>query len=194
MAYSSPFNQITGALKAYIADYGTAEPNINQDPTSVPAWVSLGTTDGDQSIEISGALTFFRDNDHTGPTKTVREEEDVAITLTIVDSTHAIISRALSDVGKITTGTMNGANISRMPLKRGAQQKAYALLLRGAYDSPYGQFPGQYYVPLVVSDSEPSPTRGKGNRQEWEVKFNALEDDAQSNEDMRLGWQTVQIS
>lgn len=190
MAFMEPFAQLTGAVKIYLAPAGTPEPTVNATPSG--AWVELGATDGEQSIELSGALTFFRDNDHQGPVKAVRPEEDVVVNFTLVNLTLEHVARVLSDVANVASDAGPPAT-KRLGFKRGANPTVYALLMRGEADSPYGLYPGQNYIPRCVSDAEPTITRGKDARAEIECAFTALEDDTQS-EAYRLGWSRVQTS
>jgi hypothetical protein len=57
MAAMAPYSQLTGVLKVYLAAYGETEPNINATPGA--NWIELGPTDGEQSIEVTGPLTYF---------------------------------------------------------------------------------------------------------------------------------------
>jgi hypothetical protein len=186
----TPYAQVVGAADVYLAVYGTAKPALNTTPGS--SWTLMGPTTGDQSIEFSGGLTYFSDNDHQGNVKAVRPEEDVAITFTLATSTLEQVSRIMHNVGNLATGT-SPVNYTEMGFKRGAIPTEYALLIRGAVDSPYGQFPAQDYIPRCVSDAEPTKTRAKDGRVEWECKFMALEDDNQVD-GKRLGWGEAQTS
>lgn len=192
MSEMSPFGQLVGPVKVYIAPYGTAEPAINATPSG--SWIEMGATDGEQSIEYAQEIERYSDNDHTSHVKVERSEEEVIVGFTLVNMTQEHFARVLHDVSKVMTTTSGGVNVKRMPFKRGASVTEYALLLKGQSDSPYGDFPGQNYIPRCFSDSAPTPTRGKGQRAELECSFVGLEDDNQANDDDRLGWQTVQIS
>lgn len=192
MAAVNPFEQLTGALKVYIAPYGEDIPDVADDPAG--NWVELGSTDGDQKIKHGGKTQTFRDNDHQGPVKIVRHEEDISIKFTLVDLTMEHYARVISEVGNVTTTTdTNGTNIKKLPLKRGATIKEYALLFRGDALSPYGLYPGMYVIPRCVQTSEPEPTFGKNKRADLDVEFEVLEDDAQTTGD-EMGWLVVQIS
>jgi hypothetical protein len=190
MAFINPFAQLVGPVKIYIAPYGTVEPVVTSTPGG--AWVELGATDGEQAIENTGELTFFRDNDHTGAVTATRGEEDVIATFTIVTSTLENIARILSNVANVTVQAGPPA-IKRLGNKMGANPTEYALLMKGPADSPYGIYPGQNYLPRVVSNSQPKRVRGRGMRQEIACVFHTLEDDAQADM-LRLGWATVQTS
>jgi hypothetical protein len=191
MASTTPFNQLTGALQAYLAPKNEPEPAVNATPAG--NWVLLGATDGDQAQENSGAATKHRDNDHTGPVKAVRPEEDVMFTFTVVGLTLENWARIIRAIGNLTSAAGPPAT-TKMPLKRGQVVTEYALLMRGAAMSPYGNYPGQFYCPRCYNDSEPKPTFGKGNRPGLDVALTALEDDTQSNDLDKMGWVRVQTS
>lgn len=188
MAETTPYGQIVGVCKIYLAVASTAEPTVNTTPGA--AWAEFGATDGEQTIELPGELTFFRDNDHQGPVKAVRPEEDVIVGFTLVNTTHEHLARVLSTISNITTAAGPPA-VSRLPLKRGATPTEYALLMKGDFDSPHGQYPGQTYIPRGVFNMSPTMTRAKDARREVECVFTALEDDTQSDAN-RMGWSTVQ--
>ncbi len=185
-----PYAQLVGKCDIYIAPAGESEPDVDDAPAG--NWVLLGETDGDQSVAHSGGLTYFRDNDHTAPVKAARGEEDVNIAFTLVKMTQENYARIIHDVSKVATHAGPPAT-KTMPLKRGTSLTEYALLLRGAVDSPYGNYPGQYYVPRCVSDAEPTVSKGKTTRSQLECKFVALEDDDQSDGE-ELGHWTVQTA
>jgi hypothetical protein len=192
MSAMSPYAQIVGPAKIYLAAYGTAEPAVDATPGS--SWVELGPTAGDQDIAHDGDLEEFRDNDHQGPVKVTRPDEDVLVHFTVVGLTLEHYARIINDVSQVTSVTSGAAAAKRLSLKRGFTPTEYALLIKGDADSPYGIFPGQTYIPRCVQASSPNPTRGKAQRAELECEFKALEDDLQSVDEDKLGWSTVQTS
>lgn len=189
MAAMAPYSQLTGVLKVYLAPYGEAEPNINATPAG--NWTELGPTDGEQSLEVTGALTYFTDNNHISDVKATRPEEHHMLHFTLVGLTLENMARIKAQVGAVTATTMNGVNVKRLPAKMGYTPPTYALLFKGDADSPYGVLPGQHYVPYGCFEGEHTLTRAKDGRPGMESTFHALEDDAQAagNE---LGWDTVQ--
>ncbi len=192
MATVTPFEQLTGALKVYVASAGETIPDVADTPSG--NWVLLGSTDGDQKIKHGGKTQTFRDNDHQGPVKMVRHEEEITLKFKLVDLTLENYARVLSDAAnvEVTTDT-NGTNIKRLPLKRGATISEYSLLFRGDALSPYGVFPGMYVIPRCVLTSEPEPTYGKNQRAALDVEVDVLEDDTQDLGE-EMGWFVVQIS
>jgi hypothetical protein len=190
MASSQPFEQLTGTLQVYVAPVGEAEPAVNATPAG--NWYLLGPTDGEQSVQHAGALTYFTDNDHQSKVKAVRPEEDEIIAFTLVGMALEDYARVLDDAANLVSA--GGPPATRtMPLKRGAVPNEFAMLLKGAAASPYGAFPGQYMIPRGVFDGEPQPTWAKDGRPALECEFHAIEDDNQSDIN-RLGWLKVQTS
>jgi hypothetical protein len=192
MGCMAPFAQITGTARIYLAPYGTNPPDIDSSPDDFPeGWVYLGETDGEQSIAHTGPLTYFRTNERTGPVKAVRPEEDVTVTVTLVELSLENYARVLHSADNVVTDEITDPETKRMPFKRGDCPTEYALLMHGAADSPYGLFPAYNYLPRVVSASEPTVTRAKDGRAALEAIFQALEDPEQDDEDA-LGWALVQ--
>lgn len=190
MSNSLPFEQLTGTLQVYIAPVGESLPNVNATPAG--NWYLLGPTDGDQSVMHGGPLTYFRDNDHQGPVKAVRPEEEVIFKFNLVGLSLEDYSRVISTQANLADATV-GVAVRTLPLKRGATPSEFALLFKGTALSPYGAFPGYYYVPRGVFDGEPEPTFARDGRPGLEVEFHALEDDTQADGN-RLGFIRVQVS
>lgn len=189
MAHSTPFDQLTGTLDVYVAPVGSTVPGVTETPAS--PWVYLGETDGEQSLQHAGALTYFRDNEHQGPRKAVRPEEDVIVVFTLVSLTLERYARVLHDVANVETDIEANPSTKTMPLQRGFVPTEYALLLRGEALSPYGAWPGMYVIPRGVFDAEPQPTFAKDGRAGLECEFHALVDANQEEAD-ELGWLVVQ--
>ncbi|KPV54861.1 hypothetical protein SE17_01220 [Kouleothrix aurantiaca] len=191
MAAGNPFEQLTGPCKVYIAPYGEPVPEINIMPAG--NWVLLGSTDGDQKIKHGAKTTTFKDNDHQGPVKVIRHEEDIDVKFKVVDLSMENYAYIIHNVSKITSGLTSVVPVTykRMPLKRGATLFEYAMLFRGPTASPYGIYPGMYVFPRCVNVSEPETTWGKNQRVALEVGMQILEDDAQTEDD-QMGWLIVQ--
>lgn len=189
MASTEPFGRLVGTLTVYIAPAGEAEPAVNATPAG--NWIEFGATDGEQSLEHTGDLVFFRDNDHQGPVKAVRPEEDVIVRFTIVNLTLENYARILSETSKVTTAA--GPNSKKLPFKRGHVPTEYALLLKGSAESPYGNYPAHYYIPRCVQASSPTQKRARGDSAALECAFQVLEDDTQAAGD-EMGWMRAQTS
>jgi len=182
MTTNTPYGHLVGTCKIYVAPLtaGVAEAEDAVNTTPSGNWVELGETDGDQTIAREGDLTFFSDNDHTGPRKAVRPAEDFKITATLVNLTLEqrayVLSMAQSD---ITTDAGPPA-IKSLPNKRGFTPTVYSMIVKGTVDSPYGALPAQYYIPMGVFDGSPQEVRAKDGRPGLEFVFTAIEDTAQS--------------
>jgi hypothetical protein len=194
MAQHSPFGQLIGPLKIYVAPFGTtaeAEPDV--DTTPAGNWVELGETDGDQVIQHTGTMTYFSDNNHTEDITGVRGAEGVTVKATLVNLTLEMRTRILGMAVGAVTSDAGPPAVKQLRHKRGFYPQPYSLLLRGPVDSPYGQFPGQRYIPKGLMDGEPEETRSKAGRAGLAFEFHALGDDNQADGD-ELGWLTVQTA
>lgn len=189
MSAMQPHSQLTGVLKVYLAAYGETEPNINSVPGA--NWVELGPTDGEQSIEVTGPLTHFYDNNHISAVKSTRPQEDHMYNFSVVGLTLENVARIKAVAAAVVSTTMNSVNVRRLPAKMGYTPPTYALLFKGDADSPYGVLPAQRYVPYGVFEGEHTLTRAKDGRPQIDCVFHALEDDAQAA-GSELGWDTVQ--
>jgi hypothetical protein len=139
-----------------------------------------------------GALTYSRDDDHQGPVKSVRPEEEVIVRFTLVGMSLEDYARVLDRSADLVDAGGPPAT-RKMPLKRGAVPNEYAMLFKGSALSPYGAFPGQYVSPRGVFDGEPQPTFAKDGRPGLDCEFHALEDDTVAAADS-LGYLIVQTS
>lgn len=191
MGSGSPFEQLTGPCKVWVAPYGEPVPEINITPAG--QWQLLGATDGDQKLKHGAKTQMWGDNDHQGKIKVVRTEEDIDLKFKIVDIPLENYAMVISSVSRIVTGVTTTVPVpyKKLPLKRGPVLFEYAVLFRGNTASPYGLYPGMYVLPRCVNVSEPETTWGKNQRVSLECGFQVLEDDAQAEDDM-LGWLVVQ--
>lgn len=191
MASMEPYGQLVGPLTIYVGPVGETVPDVDDTPAG--NWVELGATDGEQSLQHGGALTFFYDNDHQGPVKATRPQEDVVVAFTLVNLTLEHYARILDQASDVASDAGPPAT-KTLPIKRGSVPNEYAMLFRGEVLSPYGAYPGMYVVPRGVFDGEPQPTFAKDDRAALECEFKALEDDDQADDADKLGWLVVQTS
>lgn len=169
MADTTPYGQLTGVWKFWVAAASTAIPNLDASPGG--SWAELGKTEGDQNFNWKGALVGFSDNETTGMRKHVRPEEGMEIGAMLVELTLEAMARAMSMAVSAVSSTTSGAlTVKKLPLKRGYNTTRYALLARGGAIvasntmSPYGAWPAQLWIPQGVFDGEPSVAYSKGGR------------------------------
>lgn len=191
MAATTPYGQLVGPCTVYLAAALTAEPAVNATPGA--SWTEIGATTGDQqAISKKAPNQYLYDNEHQGPVKAVTPQEDPMIGFTLANLTHAHLARMINSVSTITTAAGPPA-VSRVPIKSGYIPTEYAILVKGLADSPFGNFPAQWYIPRGVFEKTVEILRGKDKRAELACEFKALEDDTQSDGN-RLGWTTAQTS
>lgn len=188
MAASTPYAQLVGTLTLYLAPYGTAEPDVASTPSG--SWNAFGCTEGDQTITGASPLTYFYDNCHQGPVKATRPQEDITMGLRLVDLTLENIAKVMRSAG--VGAVIATATTKKLALRKGPTPAEWAMVLRGVAESPYGNFPGQYYIPRGVFEGDFARVRSKTARDAIDCMFHVLEDDAQLEDD-RLGWQTAAL-
>lgn len=185
MATQTPFGRLAGVWKFYLAPATEAKPNL--DASVAGNWVEIGATDGEQTFQLTGALTAFYDNDATGPRKHVRPEEGAMVKATLVNLTLEHRARLRGQpTADVTTTTSGALAVKRLPNRRGFIPTRYSLLARGGAleasntMSPYGAWPAQLWIPIGVFDGEPEETYAKDGSPAIEFEFLAEWDSAQS--------------
>lgn len=185
MADQTPYAQLTGTWQFWVAAAGTTMTALDASPSG--SWTALGATDGDQNYSWVGALTALMDNHATGPRKHIRPEEGFTIGMTLVNLTLESLASVLSMASSTVAGGTSGALTTKeIPLRRGFVPNRFALLARGGAlvasntMSPYGAWPGQFYIPQGVFDGEPTEAFSKGGRPGVAAVFTAEYDDTQS--------------
>jgi hypothetical protein len=186
MSTNTPFARLISTWTIYLAPAGEAKPVVSATPAG--NWVVLGPTDGEQSVQNMGKLAFLRDNDHQGPVKSVRGDEDVKARFNLVGLTQENYAKILHDASNVAADAGPPAS-KAIPFKRGNEPTEYALLMKGALDSPYGAFPGQIYIPRCVDDSEPQMVRSRSGSPALACEFVALEDDTEASGDEMGVWE-----
>lgn len=167
------FDLLVGTLDIYVAPVGTALPAVTETP--VAPWVYLGATDGEQIITHGGALQYWWDNEHRGPRKAVRPEEQLTVNFSLVGLTLETYARVLHEVANVAPGA-EIAPTKRLPLERGFAPAGCALLLRGEALSPYGMLPGYYWFEHGVLAGEPQLVWARDKRVALECEYGTVDD------------------
>lgn len=171
---------IAGAYTLWLAPVGTAFPLVSAAPAV--AWVRVGTS-GDVNYDEDGVTVshvqkqeMVRSAGRTGPIKAFITEEDLMISVKLMDVSLEQYATALNKLTPTTTAAATAVpGTKRLGLSQGPDPIQYALLCRGA--SPYGaNFAAQYEVPRCVQSGNAKPVFKKGKPATLELEFNALED------------------
>lgn len=189
MATNTPFDRLIGPLTIYVAPVGEAFPDVSEVPAG--NWGVLGPTDGGQTLTPSGALEYLRDDDHTGPVKAYRPEEDLILAAMLVGLTLENYEIALN-LDAVATEVGPPA-IKSVNLKRGFFPDERAVVCRGEVQSPYGLLPAQYLLPRGVFDGEPEIAHTKEDGAGIEFEYHVLEDDTQAA-GKEMGWIEAQTA
>ena len=187
----TPFEILAGTYTLYLAPVGTAYPIVTAAPAV--AWVRIGTN-GDVNYDEDGVVVshvvkqdLARSAGRLGPIKAWNTEEDLMISLKLMDVTLEAYAIALNKAAVTTTAAGVGTpGTKRIGLSQGADPITYALLARGL--SPYGDaFVAQYEVPRVFQSANQKPVYKKGKPATLELEFTALEDLAAASAAERFG-------
>lgn len=180
---SEPYEILVGVGTLYIAPSGTAMTALTSSPSG--SWVALGETDGGVKVTKTQNIETFSSDQRTGKVKAVRTEEGVVIEVNLHEATLENLANVIG--GNVTDTAAGVGTIGKrsLPLHAGAEVDEFALLFRG--DSPYGNFPGQFYVPRGFMNDDVEMDFTKDGKVLIPVKFEALEYDAASSEAERFG-------
>lgn len=179
---------LVGAGTLYIAPASEAAPEVD----AVPAgnWSLVGETDGGVTVTFSETMDMHRTDQRTGPVKATRSEETAMIETNVAQFNM----EALADIlGNTVTDTAAGSGTigkKDLGVYRGLDVDEYAFLFRA--DSPYGDYPAQYYVPRGVLKGEVGMEFVKDGKTLIPYQFEALEDFSASDITERFGLWTAQ--
>lgn len=180
---SEPYELLVGVGDLFIAPAGTAMPALGTEPSG--SWVALGQTDGGVKVVKTQTIETFTSDQRTGKVKAVRTAEGLTVETNLQEATLENLANVIN--GTVTDTAPGALTIGKRTLKlhKGAEVEEFALLFRG--DSPYGDYPGQYYVPRGFMDDDEEIEYTKDGKTLIPMKFEALEYDAAATEDERFG-------
>ncbi len=184
MGLTSAYEILSGAGTLYIAPANESKPDL--DATPAGNWTEMGETDGGVTVTPSQEIEKKRTDQRTGAVKAIRTEEDLVIETNLAQATLENLAQVMNGL----TVTDNAAGASTIGYRevgmyRGGDVSEFALLFRA--DSPYGDYPAQYYVPRGFFAGE----HGMEYQKEGDIyipfSFEALEDLNASSESERFG-------
>ena len=173
----APFEIVATPAEVYIAAVGESFPNIGTEPPG-GNWVLLGTlgnveyNEDGVTVAHSETIEDFRSLGSTGPVKSFRTEEDLIISLMVVDITLEEYSRAMNFN---TVATSSDDKLLQTYL---GQEVIYkALLVRVPDGGPYGAgYNYQYEIPRVRPVSASEVIFHKGTPAGLALEFHAMID------------------
>jgi hypothetical protein len=180
---TQPYEILVGVGTLYIAPANTAKPALTATPSG--AWRSLGYTKDGVKVTKTSKVESFTPDQHTSKVKAVRTEEGVTVETNLQQNTLENLADVL---GNTVTDTAPGAGTigtRTLKLYSGADVDEYAILFRGS--SPYGAYPGQYYIPRGYFDDDVEVEFTKDGEAVIPIKFEALEDLSAATESDRFG-------
>ena len=175
----APFEMVSGPLTVYTATEGTLAPELSVLPAS--PWGLLGTN-GARSISDDGLTATFdetieaqRTLGSTGIAKLFRTEEDVTMSLSLLDVSVETFAIAMSGLPVTTIAPGSGtAGYRRVELFRGFNVLNLAFLMRGF--SPYADnMSAQFWVPKGYASFSGDLQYEKGSAAMIQLEIMAIE-------------------
>ena len=176
----APFEMISGPITMYSAPEGTTAAEISATPGS--PWSLLGTngarsySDNGLTVTIEESIESQRSLGSTGVVKLFRTEEDVMLTLSLLDVSVETFAIAMSGLSVTTIPAGSGTGGYRhVPLLRGFNVQNLAFLAKGF--SPYGDgMSAQFWVPKAYASFSGELQYVKGEAVVLELEIMAIED------------------
>ncbi len=190
---NAPYEIVAQPFTLWVAALATTFPLIDAAPDG--NWTKVGTS-GDLNYMEDGvtvahaqSVESWRALGSTGPRKAFRTEEELRISLVLVDLTLEQYALALNYNTVTDSAPSSGiAGFRKIGLSRGLDVPQRALLVRGIGASPYGSgWTVQYEVPIAVQVSEPEVVFVKGEPAGPALEFMALEDSSAGDLSERFG-------
>lgn len=190
---SLPYEVLGMPGEVYIADVGTAFPDIDAAPGV--GWTLLGTagnlnyTQDGIKVSNSQSTSVFRALGDAGPRKVFRTEEDLKIALEIADMTLEQYKQALNG-NSITasTGVAGTADYKKIGLSRGLTIDTSALLIRIPGGSPYiADGNSQFEIPQAQQIGSAEPVFRRDGPALLAFEWMALVDPNAASDDERFG-------
>lgn len=180
---SQPYEILVGVGTLYVAGSGTAKPALTASPSA--SWRDLGETDGGVKIAKTQNLEPFSSDQRTGKVKVVRTEEGLRIETNLQEATLENLADVINGTVTDTAPGVGTIGTRSLKLHAGKTVSEYAFLFRG--DSPYGDFPGQFYVPRGYFTDDVEMEFTKDGKTLIPVAFEALEYESAATEAERFG-------
>lgn len=185
---NQPYAILVGVGQLYVAPVGTAAPALTVTPSS--PWVSLGETDDGVKLSKTRNREAFTSDQRTGKVKVVQTEEGITLETNLHESTLENLASVMGGTVSVTAPGSGTIGKKTLKLYGGATVAEYAFLFRG--NSPYGNWPGQFYLPRGYMDDDVEMEFKKDEKTLIPVKFEALEDLNASTESDRFGYAEYQ--
>ena len=189
---SEPNEIIAAPFTLYVAPVGTAFPAIGAEPAS--PWMMVGTS-GDRSMTEEGvtiahsqSINGVRSAGSTGQVKAFRTEEDLMVSLTLMDISLEQYSLALNSNAVTTVAAGVGApGVKSIQLYRGVKVAMMALLVRGTASAYGPDWKAQYEIPVCYQAGDADPVFTKGEPAGLALEFATVEDNDAATPEQRFG-------
>lgn len=142
----SAYEILTGVGEIWIAPVNTPMPTLDQVPTAASDfWKYVGPSEGGVKVDFDETINEFSPDTETGAVDAIRSAESAMISANLFEATLENLALTLAQEVATVDAASGTLGYKEIGMSRGARVTKKAFLFRGG--SPYGDFPGQYYVP-----------------------------------------------
>lgn len=184
MGLTDAYQILSGAGTLYVAPANESKPDV--DATPAGNWEEMGETNDGVTVTYTQEQEKKFTDQRTGAVKVLRTEEGLMVETDLAQATLENLAQVMG--GLTVTDNAPGASTigtREMGMYQGGDVSEYALLFRA--DSPYGDYPAQYYIPRGVFSGEAGMEYKKDDQVYIPFAFEALEDLNASSESERFG-------
>lgn len=178
-----PYEILTGVGDLYVADVGTAFPDVDDTPGA--SWRLMGPTQDGVTVTLDQKIEEHRVDQETGPVKASRSEESLTVETQLAESTLENLADVLGATVEDTPAGTGVAGTREIPMYRGGAVATKALLFKG--QSAYGDFPAQFEVPYGYFGGATELKDTKDGNRSIGVEFHALVDPNAATDDEKFG-------
>ena len=176
----APFEMVSGPIQVWTAAEATAAPELSAAPPA--AWTLLGTngqrsmSEDGVTVEFSETIEAQRSLGSTAIQKLFRTEEEVMITVALLDVSAETFAIAMSGLAiTISAAATSKAGFRAVDLLRGFDVLNLAFLARGF--SPYADaMSAQFWIPKGYASFSGGLQYQKGEAAMIELEIMAIED------------------
>ncbi len=172
----------------YIGPASEARPHLDDTPAG--NWVQLGTSGkknyAEEGVKVKHVqkIGLIRVAGSTLPRKATRQDEDLIISVTLLDMTLEQYKHALNNATVADTAAVSGVPGYRsVHLAQGIEVASRAILVRGTV-GPYSEsYRTQYWLPKVCQSGSLELVFSKDKPAGLALEFTVLEDETASEGD-----------
>lgn len=179
------YKTMKGVGKIYIADVGTAFPDLEDDPAVASGWRYVGPTADGVEANPDETINEFSSDQDIGTVDAIRSEEKVMLTANLYEATLENIADVMSQSVSTVAAGSGTYGYKQIGLSRGVDVTYKAILYR--FKSPYGDYPAQLEIPYGYISGKLKLAWKKADKVVVPCEFHSLIDPNATDEHEKFG-------